>query len=67
LQLKDENLLAVGMITLSIGLLIGQFSNFEYAGVAISSFFEGLLIGLSLVMNAIYLIKKGKSNKKLAL
>jgi len=33
LRLKEENLLAIGMITMAVGLLIGQFSRFEYAGV----------------------------------
>jgi hypothetical protein len=58
LQLKDESMLALGMITMAVGLLIGQFSSFEYSGVAVSSFFEGLLIGLSLVMNLAYLHRK---------
>jgi hypothetical protein len=64
LQFKDENILAIGMITMSLGLLIGQFSNVQYSGVAVSSFLEGLLIGLSIVMNAFYLFKKGRAGKK---
>jgi hypothetical protein len=60
LQIKDDNMLAIGMITMAVGLLIGQFSSFEYSGVEVSSFFEGVLIGLSMVMNLAYLYKKRK-------
>jgi hypothetical protein len=57
LQIKNEKMLALGMITMALGLLIGQFSAFQYMGFAVSSFVEGLLIGLSLVMNFGYLIR----------
>ncbi|MCW4029567.1 MAG: hypothetical protein NWE92_07970 [Candidatus Bathyarchaeota archaeon] len=57
-MLKDENILAVGMLSLTIGILIGTFSNFEYLGFNVSSFLEGLLLGLSLVMNFAYLVRR---------
>ena len=56
--LKDENLLAVGMISLALGILIGQFLQFEYMGVPVPAFVEGVLIGLSLVMNLAYLVRR---------
>jgi hypothetical protein len=59
-QLKDENMLAIGMISLALGLLIGRFVNFEYLGISVSAFVEGVLIGLSLVMNLAYLVSKRK-------
>jgi hypothetical protein len=57
MPLKDETMLSIGMISLAIGLLIGRFLSFEVGGLAVSSFLEGLLIGLSLAMNLAYLIR----------
>ena len=56
--LKDEALLSVGMISLALGILIGRFLQFEYLGFAVTDFVEGVLIGLSLVMNVAYLVRK---------
>jgi hypothetical protein len=58
--LKDENILAIGMISLALGILIGRFLHFEYLGFSITDFVEGILIGLSLVMNIAYLVRKGR-------
>jgi hypothetical protein len=55
MRLQSETMLSVGMISLALGLLVGQFLQFEYNGIPISSFVEGALIGLSLVMNGMYL------------
>ena len=60
LLLQDENILAVGMMSMAIGILVGRFTHFEYAGVSISDFVEGILTGVSLVMNLAYMIKKRK-------
>jgi hypothetical protein len=57
MPLKDENMLAIGMISLALGILIGRFLTFEYAGFSVTDFVEGVLIGLSLVMNITYLIR----------
>ena len=56
-MLKDETLLAIGMISLALGILIGRFLTFEYAGFSVTDFVEGVLTGLSLVMNVTYLIR----------
>jgi len=60
MQLDDERILAIGMISLAIGILIGRFLYFEYAGFSITDFIEGILVGLSLVMNLTYLIRRRK-------
>jgi hypothetical protein len=60
MRLSDERILSIGMISLAIGILIGRFLHFEYAGFSVTDFVEGLLIGLSLVMNITYLIRKRK-------
>jgi hypothetical protein len=60
MQLSDESMLAIGTIALALGILIGRFLYFEYAGFLVTDFVEGILIGLSLVMNITYLIRKRK-------
>jgi hypothetical protein len=60
MRLSDERILSIGMISLAIGILIGRFLHFEYAGFSVTDFVEGVLIGLSLVMNITYLIRKRK-------
>jgi hypothetical protein len=56
--IKNENTLqALGMISLSLGILIGRFLHIEYSGFSVSDFVEGMLIGVSLVLNLNYLIR----------
>lgn len=55
--LKNETMLSIGMISMALGILIGRFLQFEYLGFSVSSFLEGLFVGLALVMNAAYLIR----------
>ena len=60
MKLKDKTILSTGMMSVTIGILIGRFTYFEYSGYSISDFIEGVLYGLSLVMNLFYLVKKSK-------
>ena len=60
MRLSDERILSIGMISLAIGILIGRFLHFEYAGFSVTDFVEGILIGLSLAMNLAYMIRKRK-------
>ncbi len=62
MQLSDERVLAIGAISLAIGILIGRFLSFELLGFSVSAFIEGILVGLSLVMNITFLIRKRKKN-----
>jgi hypothetical protein len=62
MHLKDETMLSIGMISIALGILIGRFVHFEYSGFSVSDFVEGVLVGLSLVMNLAYLISR--RNKK---
>jgi hypothetical protein len=58
MPLKDENiLLAVGMISISLAILVGRFLHFEYSGFSVTDFVEGVLVGISLVLNLTYLIR----------
>ena len=61
--LKDETLLSVGMMSMAFGILIGRFLYYEYSGFSVTDFLEGVLIGISLVMNLAYLIRI-RSKKK---
>jgi len=58
MQLRDESILAIGMISIALGILIGRFLHFEYLGFSVTDFVEGVLVGLSLVMNLTYLLRK---------
>ena len=61
--IKNENTFqAVGMISLSLGILIGRFLHIEYSGFSVSDFIQGVLVGLSLVMNLAYLIRHRSKN-----
>ena len=60
--MKDEVMLSIGMTSIALGILIGRFVHFEYSGFSVSDFVEGVLVGLSLVMNLAYLISR--RNKK---
>jgi hypothetical protein len=58
MHLKDENILAIVIMSLALGILMGRFFLFEYAGFSVAGFLEGVLIGLSLVTNIIYLMRR---------
>jgi len=60
MQLKDETILSIGMLSMAVGILIGRFLHFEYAGFSVTDFLEGVLVGLSLVMNLTYLVRRRK-------
>lgn len=57
MPLKDESILAIGMISIALGILIGRFVHVEYSGFSVSDFIEGVFVGLSLVMNLTYLVR----------
>ena len=60
MRLMDETILSIGMMSLAVGILVGRFSHFEFSNFAISDFVEGVLTGVSLVMNLYYLAIKSK-------
>lgn len=64
MNLKDETLLSIGMLSMAIGILIGRFLHYEFSGFSVTDFLEGILIGISLVMNLTYLIRiRSKKNE----
>jgi 1,4-dihydroxy-2-naphthoate octaprenyltransferase len=60
MRLKDETILSIGMLCMAIGILVGRFTRLEYSNFGISDFLEGLLLGVSLVMNLTYLVMRRK-------
>ena len=56
--LKDENILAIGMICIALGILVGRFLHFEYLGFSVTDFVEGILVSLSIVMNTFYVVNR---------
>ena len=58
MPLKDETMLAIGTISMALGILIGRFLHFDYSGFSVSDFVEGVFVGLSIVMNLAYLIRQ---------
>ena len=58
MRLKDETILAIGMISMALCIFVGRFLHFEYVGFAVTDFVEGVLVGLSLVMNITYLVRR---------
>jgi|MudIll2142460700_1097286.scaffolds.fasta_scaffold2462831_2 hypothetical protein len=60
MKLKDETVLSIGMMSLAIGILVGRFTYFVHSDFLILDFVGGVLLGLSLVMNFFYLVKKSK-------
>jgi hypothetical protein len=63
MPLKNESMLAIGMISLALGILIGRFLSFEYLGFSVTDFLEGVLTGLSLVLNLTYLIRYSNAQR----
>jgi hypothetical protein len=61
--IKNENtLMAAGMFSLSLSILIG-FLHVECFGFSVSDFLEGMLVGISLVLNLTFLIRRRSKNK----
>ena len=58
--LKAGTMLAISMISMALGILIGRFVHLEVSGFSVSDFVEGILVGLSLTMNLAYLILRPK-------
>ncbi len=56
-MLKTNYMLTIGMTSMALGILVGRFVQFEFAGFSVSSFVEGILIGVSITMNLAYMIR----------
>jgi hypothetical protein len=61
MRLTEKSMLSIGLISMTLGILIGQFATFEYLEVSVSAFASGVLLGLSLVMNFAYLVRRRRT------
>ncbi|MBY9014419.1 MAG: hypothetical protein KGD68_01875 [Candidatus Lokiarchaeota archaeon] len=56
---KKEEMFIIGMFSLLIAILLGRFGG-QYV---LTDFLEGLLTGISLVMNLCFLVRYGKERR----
>ncbi|MCP5105465.1 MAG: hypothetical protein GY950_18910 [bacterium] len=60
-MIKNNNvLLAIGMISLVLSILLGRYG----PDVSVVHFLEGLFLGMSLVLNLAFLIRYAASKRK---
>ena len=58
MRIKDDNtLLATGMFSLVLSILIGSL-HVDYFGFSVSDLVRGMLVGISLALNLTFLIRK---------
>lgn len=66
MKMKDETLMAVGMLSLTVSLALHVFFEFSYMGFSVSDFLEGVLIGLFLTKNLGYLVRRRMAQRSKA-
>jgi hypothetical protein len=64
MMVRDETLLALGMLSMSASILIKTFFKLSYMNFSISDFLEGLFVGLSLVLNLTYLVRLKREKRQ---
>jgi hypothetical protein len=57
MQIRNKNMLSVGLLSLVLSILIGKFTSLIYNGIMVSDFLAGFFIGLSIVMMLAYAIR----------
>jgi hypothetical protein len=58
MKLKNETLMAVGMFSLTLSLVIRVFFDISYMGFSVTDFLEGLFVGISMTTNLAYLVRR---------
>ena len=58
MKLKDETLMAVGMFSLTLSVVIRVFFDMSYMGFSVTDFLEGVLVGISMTTNLAYLVRR---------
>ncbi len=58
MKLKDETLMAVGMISLTLSVIIRVFFEMSYMNFSITDFLEGVFVGISMTTNLAYLVRR---------
>ena len=58
MKLRDETLMAVGMFSLALSIVIRVFFEVSYMGFSVTDFLEGVFTGLSMTTNLAYLVRR---------
>ncbi len=58
MKLKDETLMAVGMFSLALSVIIHVFFDVSYMGFSVTDFLEGVFTGISMTTNLAYLVRR---------
>ena len=58
MKLRDEKLMAVGMFSLTLSMILHVFFEMSYMGFSVTDFLEGVFIGISMTTNLAYLIRR---------
>jgi hypothetical protein len=58
MKLKDETLMAVGMLSITLSVILRVFFEMSYMGFSITDFLEGVFVGMSMTTNLAYLVRR---------
>jgi hypothetical protein len=58
-KMKKEGFLVIGMLSITISIVL----NIYFEGIPVIDFLEGMLSGISVVMNATFLYKFGRDRR----
>jgi hypothetical protein len=58
-KMKKEGFLVIGMLSITISIVLSRF----FDGIPVIDFLEGMLSGISVVMNLTFLYKFGRENR----
>jgi hypothetical protein len=58
MKLKNETLMAVGMFSLTLSVVIRVFFDMSYMGFSVTDFLEGVFAGISMTTNLAYLVRR---------
>ena len=58
MKLENEKLMAVGMFSLALSVVIHVFFDVSYMGFSVTDFLEGVFIGISMTTNLAYLVRR---------
>jgi hypothetical protein len=58
MKLKNETLMAVGMFSLMLSIVIHVFFDVSYMGFSVTDFLEGVFTGMSMTANLAYLVRR---------
>jgi hypothetical protein len=58
MKLKDETLMAVGMLSLTLSVILRVSFEMNYMGFSVTDFLEGVFAGISMTTNLAYVVRR---------